>query len=318
MSRLFYHVMQDNAGNLLFDVSGTMRVAGSGTLATIYGDEALTVILPNPMTNHPSFGSFKCFLGAGDYDFHMAKAGYTFETLTGVQGHGSMAQQDANAVAITGGAISVARLGVNIAAPATTSYVQLNGPVGIGLAPDPALSLKTAFASEFGGNVRVNGGLGINRAANGVSVEIAYNRASAHGIGIFPSADTGTFTMNFANAAGATVGSINTTGAATAFNTTSDGRLKEALLPLTGALDTLMHLLPRTFRWKSTGEVGHGFVAEEVVQVVPGVTTGTPGAVHADGSIDPMQMDNAKLVVWLVGAMQEVVQRLEAIEARLA
>ena len=44
MSRLFYHVMQDNAGNLLFDVSGTMRLAGTGTLATIYGDEALTVI----------------------------------------------------------------------------------------------------------------------------------------------------------------------------------------------------------------------------------------------------------------------------------
>ena len=33
----------------------------------------------------------------------MAKSGYTFETLTGVQGHGTMAQQDASAVAITGG-----------------------------------------------------------------------------------------------------------------------------------------------------------------------------------------------------------------------
>ena len=29
MSRLFYHVMQDNVGNLLFDVSGTMRLAGT-------------------------------------------------------------------------------------------------------------------------------------------------------------------------------------------------------------------------------------------------------------------------------------------------
>ena len=106
MSRLFYHVMQDNLGNLLFDVTGTMRIAGSGTLATIYGDEGLSVILPNPMTNHPSYGSFKCFLGAGDYDFYMAKSGYTFETLTGVQGHGSMAQQDAGAVAISGGTIN--------------------------------------------------------------------------------------------------------------------------------------------------------------------------------------------------------------------
>ena len=61
----------------LFDVSGTMRIAGIGHLATIYGDEAFTVILPNPMTNHPSFGSFKCFLGVGDYDFYLAKTGYT-------------------------------------------------------------------------------------------------------------------------------------------------------------------------------------------------------------------------------------------------
>ena len=89
MSQMFYHVMQDNAGNLFFDVSGTMRLAGTGTLATIYGDEALTVRSANPMTNHPCFGSFKCFLGVGDYDFYMAKSGYTFETLTGVQGSGT-------------------------------------------------------------------------------------------------------------------------------------------------------------------------------------------------------------------------------------
>ena len=88
MSRLFYHVMQDNLGNLLFDVTGTMRLAGTGTLATIYGDASLTVPIGNPMTNHPSFGSFKCYLGVGNYDFYMAKAGYTFETLTGVQGLG--------------------------------------------------------------------------------------------------------------------------------------------------------------------------------------------------------------------------------------
>ena len=69
MSRLFYHVMQDNLGNLLFDVTGTMRLAGTGTLATIYGDEALTVPIPNPMTNHPSYGSFRCFLASGSYDF---------------------------------------------------------------------------------------------------------------------------------------------------------------------------------------------------------------------------------------------------------
>ena len=110
MSRLFYHTMQDNAGNLLFGVSGTMRIAGTGTIATIYGDEAMTVVLPNPMTNHPSFASFKCFLGVGDFDFYMAKSGYTFETLTGIQGYGSMAQQESNSVNITGGSVTAATI----------------------------------------------------------------------------------------------------------------------------------------------------------------------------------------------------------------
>ena len=110
MSRLFYHTMQDNLGNLLFGVLGTMCIAGTGTVATIYGDEALTIILPNPMTNHATFGSFKCFLPVGDYDFYMTKAGYTFEALTGVQGYGTLAQQDASAVAITGGTITVSAI----------------------------------------------------------------------------------------------------------------------------------------------------------------------------------------------------------------
>ena len=108
-----------------------MRLAGSGTLATIYGDEGLSVILPNPMTNHPSFGSFKCFLGAGDFDFYMAKAGYTFETLTGVQGGGTMADQDADDVAISGG-------------NATLNALTLTGQLGIGAAPPPSIQAYIA------------------------------------------------------------------------------------------------------------------------------------------------------------------------------
>ena len=155
MAQLFYHVMQDNVGNLLFGVSGTMRLAGTGTLATIYGDEALTVPIPNPMTNHPSFGSFKCFLGSGDYDFYMAKAGYTFETLTGVQGGGGMSNQEPDNVAITGGHIQVTslhvddptlvvnhttrRVGIGIGTPEQTldvvGPVYLRQAVGIGTAP---------------------------------------------------------------------------------------------------------------------------------------------------------------------------------------
>ena len=65
MSRLFYHIMQDNLGNLLFGVTGTMRLAGTGTARHDLRRRRPDRAIANPMTNHPSFGSFKCFLGAG-------------------------------------------------------------------------------------------------------------------------------------------------------------------------------------------------------------------------------------------------------------
>ena len=149
MSQLFYHVMQDNLGNLLFGVSGTMRLAGTGTLATIYGDEFLTIPIPNPMTNHPSFGSFKCFLGAGDYDFYMAKAGYTFETLTGVQGGGGMANQEANNVAITGGHIQVTSLQVD-SPTLVVDHVTRRVGIGVGARPRPSMSGARVLAPGGG------------------------------------------------------------------------------------------------------------------------------------------------------------------------
>ena len=290
MSRLFYHVMQDNEGNLLFGVSGTMRVAGSGTLATIYGDEELTVVLPNPMTNHPSFGSFKCFLGAGDYDFHMAKAGYTFETLTGVQGHGTLAQQDADAVAITGG----------------------NATLG---------TLTTANATITGGSVtgltqcHVNGNVGVRIVAQATTqVYILQNRGLSHNaITIAAQGNDGNgLAVNFLNVAGNPVGTIYCSAVGTAYNTASDERLKEAVTTLGGALETVLALRPVAFRWKADGTPGQGFLAQDALQVVPEAVTGNP---H-----DPqptMQMDLSKLVPHLVGAVKELAQQVQALTARL-
>lgn len=294
MSRLFYHVMQDNAGNLLFDVSGTMRIAGSGTLATIYGDEALTVILPNPMTNHPSFGSFKCFLGAGDYDFYMAKGGYTFETLTGVQGHGTLAQQDANAVAITGGTISNVTLPLGTMATQNANNVTITGGVG-------ALTA-----------------LGLNRVANlGNPLEIGYQQVG-FGIVMVPNADSGAgAAMLFTNAALAQVGTIRTTATATAYNTTSDARLKHAIEALTGALDRVRALRPVSYLWNADDSPGEGFLADELMQHIPAAVTGEPNAVDEAGNIVPQGVDHSKIVPHLVAACQELAAQVQTLTARL-
>ena len=264
MSRLFYHVMQDNSGNLLFDVTGTMRLAGTGTLATVYGDENLTVILPNPMTNHPSYGSFKCFLGAGDYDFYMAKAGYSFETLTGVQGHGTMAQQDAGAVNITGGTGDFASL--QLLNPSGNDHVGLRSSVSIAGGTNRYNLFFDGTAPNY-----LAGNLGVGQPTeDNIRLRMAFDKSTHYGLKIKQlGTDTGSFSIMFNNIADSLIGSVTTTAAATAYNTTSDARLKRDISPLAGALDVLAALRPVAFRWRADESAGHGFLAHEVQEVVP-------------------------------------------------
>jgi hypothetical protein len=295
MSRLFYHVMQDYNGNLLTGVTGTMRIAGTGTLVTVYGDEALTIPIPNPMTNHPSFGSFKCYLPSGSYDFQMAKAGYTFETLTGVQGLGTMATQDASGVVITGGSAT------------------FTGAVGVGITPTVSLDVN--------GDAYLHNTVGVKTPPiGGASVALRHTRSgSQHGVHIIPDADSGAgAALAFFNAASSPVGSIATTGAATAFNTSSDARLKTDVDDLTGELAVIQALRPVSFRWRADDTPGVGFLAQDVADVVPGVITGERDAVHEDGTINPQMIDHSKLVVWLVGACKTLAAQNEALQARLA
>jgi hypothetical protein len=273
--------MQDNLGNLLFDVSGTVRLAGTGTLATIYGDAALTVPIANPMTNHPSFGSFKCYLGSGSYDFYMAKSGYTFETLTGLQGWGTMALQNANAVAITGG--------------------------------------SATFGAADTGTTRT-GPLGVQRAAAATAgIYVHHAKGSQHGIVVQPtdSDAAGLGAITFLNLAGGGVGGIVTTATTTTYGTTSDARLKHAITTLIGELAVIRALRPVRFRWLVDDSEGVGFLAQEVAEHVQGVVTGQVDEVNPDGSIRPQMIDLSKLVPWLVGAVQTLAGQVETLTERV-
>jgi hypothetical protein len=70
------------------------------------------------------------------------------------------------------------------------------------------------------------------------------------------------------------VGNISVTTTATAYNTSSDYRLKENIAPMTGALATVAQLKPRTYTWKASGEDSQGFIAHELQAVVPDCVTG--------------------------------------------
>jgi hypothetical protein len=112
--------------------------------------------------------------------------------------------------------------------------------------------------------------------------------------------------IRFNNTSSSPVGNINAGSSSTAYNTSSDYRLKENIAPMTGALDKVALLKPVTYKWKLDGSNGQGFIAHELQAVVPDCVTGEKDAVNEDGSIKPQGVDTSFLVATLTAAIQEL------------
>ena len=114
---------------------------------------------------------------------------------------------------------------------------------------------------------------------------------------------------------GSGVGSITIVSGQTAFNATSDYRLKENEVTLANGLTRLNQLKPYNFNFIAHPDiVQDGFFAHEVAEVVPVAVTGEKDAVNDDGDIEPQQLDNSKLVPLLVKTMQELEARITELE----
>ena len=133
-------------------------------------------------------------------------------------------------------------------------------------------------------------------------------------------------------------GTISVAGSATSYNTSSDYRLKELDVPMTGATERVKALRPINFAWKADGSRVDGFFAHELAEVVPEAATGTidamrdeeyevtPAVLDTEGlettpavmgtrSVPDYQgIDQSKLVPLLTAAMQELIARIEALE----
>lgn len=117
---------------------------------------------------------------------------------------------------------------------------------------------------------------------------------------------------------GGSVGSITTTASSTAYNTSSDHRLKENVVAMTGAIDRVKALAPKRFNFIADADTTvDGFLAHEAQTVVPEAVTGTHNEVDADGNAVMQGIDQAKLVPLLAGALQEAIAKIETLEARL-
>ena len=114
------------------------------------------------------------------------------------------------------------------------------------------------------------------------------------------------------------VGSITVTASSTSYNTSSDYRLKENVVALTGAKTRLNSLNVKQFNFTIDPSVTvDGFLAHEVAPIVPEAISGTKDEVDSDGNPVYQGIDQAKLVPLLTAALQEAFAEIAALTARV-
>jgi hypothetical protein len=106
------------------------------------------------------------------------------------------------------------------------------------------------------------------------------------------------------------VGSITTNGVATAFNTSSDYRLKEDLQDFAG-LDMVSKIPVYDFKWKTDESRSYGVMAHELQEVLPDAVVGDKDAEEMQG------VDYSKIVPLLVKSIQELKADNDSLKARI-
>jgi hypothetical protein len=152
----------------------------------------------------------------------------------------------------------------------------------------------------------------------GTTSVIDSSRLSVTGSGTVIASKVGTngnYVLAAVNSSGSVVGGVIANASTTSFPTSSDYRLKENIVSMTGALATIASLNPCTYTWKATGEEGQGFIAHELQAVVPDAVVGEKDAVDEDGNPKYQGIDTSFLVATLTAAIQELKAEFDAYKA---
>ena len=194
------------------------------------------------------------------------------------------------------------------------------------------MRISSNGSKDFGQNT--SGSAGYNMRSGAASTSDFAARFDGVGTG-------GSLAVQFVNGFGQ-VGSISLSGAATAYNTSSDYRLKENISNVTDGITRLKQLKPKRFSWigeEKNEATLDGFLAHEAEEVVPEAITGTKDAMteevlYVDGdeipqgkkvgdvktasTINPQGIDQAKIVPLLTAALQEAIAKIETLETKVA
>jgi hypothetical protein len=186
---------------------------------------------------------------------------------------------------------------------------------------------------DMSGNNTLNGGLVLNGSLSNRYVApsgtfpVVIGNASGFPVDrgiILQSSSGSSIPLYFTVSSGATVsGSVIASGGSTAYNTSSDYRMKENIrdLDVLAAVNKIMSIRPRVFDWKE--ECGGkknsvGFIAHELQEYAPECVNGEKDQVHSDGAIFPQGVDSSWLIPSISAMLQEHQKVIEQLKAEIA
>ena len=122
------------------------------------------------------------------------------------------------------------------------------------------------------------------------------------------------------NTSGVTeVGTITSNRTSTAYNTSSDHRLKESVTYDFDATTRLKQLKPCRFNFKVDADTTvDGFLAHEVQSIVPEAITGTHNEVDDDDNPVYQGIDHSKLIPLLTKSLQEALAEIDTLKTKVA
>jgi len=252
----------------------------------------------------------------------------------------------------------VAPLDVTRSGNGTIAVLQTTGSHGFEISAPSSTTLQIAskqgsknldlwantLSFSAGGSERMrldsSGKILINRTSTAEDCKMNINHGSSWGL-ILDGDGSGTDNHIMFSRSGSTRGYITSSSSSVSYNTSSDYRLKENVVDLTGASARVNQLNPSRFNFiaDDTDTVVDGFLAHEVATVVPEAITGAKDEVKVwkdseelpdgvsvgdnklddDGNTIPVYqgIDQSKLVPLLTAALQEALTEIASLKTRV-
>jgi hypothetical protein len=182
------------------------------------------------------------------------------------------------------------------------------------LASNPALIIKKGGTNTYAGTF-IFGGTDTGQFTDALQINYL-GGSNQYGLELKPSSSI-TTAVAFTNSSNSSVGSITVTASATAYNTSSDRRIKQNIATTTLGLDTLMQLPVRDFSFIQDPDHSSttGFIAQELYEVFPYAvhTNGDNGVSTLPATSSPWSVDYGRITPLIVSAVQDLNYNIMAV-----